>query len=812
MKKQLRILKKSLKGELFTDKLHQIIYATDASVYRILPLAVAYPKDEDDLVKIILFAQEQQISLTPRTAGTSLAGQCVNDGIVIDFSKYFTKIIHLDTKNKTVTVQPGVIRDELNQYLKPYGLFFGPNTSTSNRCMIGGMVGNNSSGTTSIKYGVTRDKIIEIEGYLSNGEKVVFTNLSENEFRTKTKGNSLENAIYRKIQTILSNPVNRESIINEFPKPSIHRRNTGYAIDSLVDFTLFGGTNPTINLAKLLCGSQGTLAISTKITLKLNDLPPKNSAMVVSHFNSITESLQAVQIAMQHDLYLCELIDKTILDCTKNNREQAKNRFFIHGDPEAILLLELKSDSKEQANQQAKKLLTDLENHHFGYAHSILQNEEVQKAINLRKAGLGLLGNMIGDKKSVACIEDTAVDLKDLPNYIADFSKLMQKFNQKAIYYAHAGAGELHLRPVLNLKQKEDVKLFREITTQTATLVKKYQGSFSGEHGDGIVRSEFIPLMIGKKNYSLLQEIKKTFDKNTIFNKRKIIAPKKMDKNLRFNPKNDKQINTLYNFEDTISIKHLTEKCNGSGDCRKPSFVGGVMCPSYRATKNEKDTTRARANALREVLSTSNAVNKFDSTVLKEVFDLCISCKGCSNECPSNVDVAILKSEFLYQYYKNNKRPLRDKILVNNSKFLPLARKFTKLSNLIINAAFFKKSIGISINRTFPKITKQSFTSWLKKHQKSQKKSAKKLYLFVDEFTNNFELDLGIKTVSLLNKLGYQVLTIAHEESGRAQISKGFLQVAKQKANFNISVFKDLVSNEIPLVGIEPSAILSFRD
>ncbi len=811
MKSKLQQLKAKIQGELFTDNLHKIIYATDASVYRMLPLAVCYPKLEKDIELLIQFAQKNKITLTARTAGTSLAGQCVSNGIIIDFSKYFTKIIDLDVKNKTVTVQPGVVRDVLNAYLKPFGLFFGPNTSTSNRCMIGGMVGNNSSGTTSIKYGVTRDKIIAVEGYLSDGTKTVFQNISEENFLLKTKGNNLESKIYQTINSLLSDKTIQNNIKKEFPKSSIHRKNTGYAIDSLLNFNLFGGNQNQINLAKLLCGSEGTLALSTEITLQLDNLPPKNSVMVVSHFTSVNESLKAVQIAMQHDLYLCELMDKTILDCTKNNTKQAANRFFIKGDPETVLMLELKDDSIKKANEKAKKLINDLQKNNFGYAHVTLQNDDCNKVIELRKAGLGLLGNMIGDKKAVACIEDTAVALTDLPNYIDEFSKLMQKFKQKAVYYAHAGAGELHLRPILNLKQKEDVVLFRKITTETAKLVKKCQGSFSGEHGDGIVRAEFIPLLIGKENYTVLSKIKKAFDKNNIFNKGKIINPYKMDSNLRFHKSKDTKIETLYNFKDNISIKHLAEKCNGSGDCRKPNSIQSLMCPSYKATKNEKDTTRARANALREILSTNTKSNKFNSTVLKEVFDLCISCKGCSNECPSNVDVAILKSEFLYQFYKENKRPLRDILFVSNTKLLKFARIAPKLSNFILNTNLFKATFNIAKERKLPSINKITFNKWLKK-QKPINTYKKEIYLFIDEFTNNYDVDLGMDTYNLLTRLGYKVNYVNNKESGRAQMSKGFLIDAQKKARKNIAIFSKIITNETPLIGIEPSAILSFRD
>jgi FAD/FMN-containing dehydrogenase len=530
----LEILHNSLTGDVLFDKLHKTLYATDASVYRKIPLAVAFPKDEKDLQTLLHFATNNKITLIPRTAGTSLAGQCVGDGIVVDVSKHFTNIISFDEQAKTIRLQPGIVRDSLNVFLKPYHLFFGPNTSTSNRCMIGGMVGNNSSGSTSIKYGVTRDKVLAIDAILSDGSRATFKEITSDEFIKKTKEDSLEGKIYKTIYSELISESVQKEIYDQFPKEAIHRRNTGYAVDEFLASDLFGGDSPTINLAKFLSGSEGTLTFITAVTLQLDPLPPQKSIMVCSHFTSINESLIATVTAMKHNLYNCELMDKTILDCTKNNREQAKNRFFLQGDPEAILMLEVSANTMEEAENLANNLIADLEKNNFGYHHPKVYGEDIAKVHYLRKAGLGLLGNIVGDKKAVACIEDTAVALEDLPSYIAEFTKIMDKYQQNAVYYAHAGAGELHLRPILNLKKKEDVVLFRKITTETAELVKKYKGSFSGEHGDGIVRAEFIPLMIGEKNYQLLRRIKKVFDPNNVFNKGKITDAFPMDQNLRY--------------------------------------------------------------------------------------------------------------------------------------------------------------------------------------------------------------------------------------------------------------------------------------
>ena len=812
----LKQLSASLEGTLLYDELHKTIYSTDASVYKFRPIAVALPKTVGDITKLIHFANANKISLTPRTAGTSLAGQTVGSGIIVDVSKYFTKIVSFDANKKTVTVQPGVIRDELNLFLKPHGLFFGPNTSTSNRCMIGGMVGNNSSGTTSIRYGVTRDKIVEIKALLSDGSSVVFKELSSEEFIEKTKGDSLESKIYKTIYEELSNEATQKEIIKEFPKPEIHRRNTGYAVDLLLQSELFSGTEKTINLGKLLCGSEGTLAFTTEITLKADDLPPTNNVMVVAHFHTIQESLEAVMIAMKHHLYTCEMMDDTILNCTKTNREQAKNSFFIQGDPKAVIMLEVASHSMEDAESQANALIADLELHNFGYALPKIYGSDIDKINELRKAGLGLLGSIVGDDKAADSIEDTAVELSDLPDYIAEFAAMMKKYGQEAIYYAHAGAGELHLRPVLNLKKKEDLKLFRTIATEVAVLVKKYRGSLSGEHGDGIVRGEFLPFMIGETNYELLKRIKAAFDPNTILNEGKIVNTPKMDENLRMESgRVEPEIQTIQDFSDSMGILRAAEKCNGSGDCRKLPSAGGTLCPSYRATRNEKDTTRARANALREYLTNSDKDNKFDYEELYQVFELCVSCKACASECPSNVDVAALKAEFLYQYQKANGFSLRNKIFAFNARLNNLGSITPRITNYMVNLPFVKKKMGIAPQRQVPLLAPKTFRKWYENKADEPKTDSfpnGKVYLFCDEFTNFYDVSVGIDAFELLTKLGYEVEIVDHEESGRAFLSKGFLQEAKAIANSNVSIFSDLISEDFPLIGIEPSAILTFRD
>lgn len=816
MKTSLEQLNTRIDGDVKFDDLHKTIYATDASVYRKLPLGVAYPKHEADIKKLIQFATDNKSSLIPRTAGTSLAGQCVGVGLVVDVSKYFTEIISLDINKKQITVQPGVVRDALNVYLKPHGLFFGPNTSTSNRCMIGGMVGNNSSGTTSIQYGVTRDKIVSMKTILSDGSSAEFKALNKTEFEDKLKLGNLEGKLYQEIYKELSQEAIQNEIEKEFPKPEIHRRNTGYAVDELLRSNIFDKREHDFNFCDLLSGSEGTLAFTTEITLQLDDLPPSASVMVASHYKSINDCLNDVANTMTHNLYTCEMMDKIILDCTKNNATQSKNRFFIEDDPAAILMLELKALTLEEAKRKAQNLISDLEKAGLSYANPVLAGEEINQALELRKAGLGLLGNMVGDRKAVACIEDTAVALPDLANFIADFSILMDKFQQQAVYYAHAGAGEIHLRPILNLKDANDVGLFRQITTEVAHLTKKYEGSFSGEHGDGIVRAEFLPIMIGEKNYDLCRRVKTLFDPNNIFNPGKIVDAPKMDESLRYEVgRQEPEIKTLMDFSDSQGILRAAEKCNGSGDCRKDVFAGGAMCPSYRATKDEKDVTRSRANVLREFLTNSEEKNKFNHKEIKESLDLCLSCKACASECPSNVDVAVLKSEFLYQYQKENGFSLRSKLFAYNTKMNKLASKVPALSNFVfsnsVTSGLLKKLNGVAPERSLPLVSKPSLNK-LQKRADVLHEPIKSVYLFVDEFTNYLDAQIAFDTYDLLTALNYKVLFVNHEESGRTFISKGFLEQAKDVATKNVASFKGRISAETPLIGIEPSAILTFRD
>ncbi len=817
MKGKLQKLSTQLQGELYDDTTMRTLYATDASAYREMPLAVAIPKTKDDIEVLIQFAKENKTNLIPRTAGTSLAGQVVGNGIIVDVSKHFTKIIELNENASWVRVQPGVIRDELNLFLRPYGLYFGPETSTANRAMIGGMVGNNSCGSNSVIYRSTREHLLEVTAFLSDGTEVVFKALSLDDFHTKCELTTLEGAIYKSMRSMLSNYDNQVEIRKEFPKKSVERRNTGYAIDVLVDMAPFTAGGDDFNFCSLIAGSEGTLAFITEIKLHLNPLPEKEIGLLCVHFNSIDEALRANLIGLKYNPSASELIDHYILECTKENIEQSKNRFFVQGDPGAILVIEFTKATRAEITDLTNQVEADMRAVNLGYHFPVLFGADTKKIWTLRKAGLGLLGNLPGDEKAVPVIEDTAVDVADLPNYIRDFNEILVKHNLHAVHYAHAGSGEIHLRPIINLKTVEGNELFRTIAQEVATLVKKYQGSLSGEHGDGRLRGEFIKQMIGEKNYALLKTVKYTWDADNIFNPNKIVDTPPMNSMLRYTPGQfTPEFKSIFRFHQQDILQHA-EQCNGSGDCRKTHLSGGTMCPSFMASKNEKDTTRARANILREFLTNSDKLNRFDHKEIYEVMDLCLSCKACKSECPSNVDVAKLKAEFLQQYYDANGVPFRSKLIANFTAAAKLASLFPSLYNFVISNAITGSMIkilsGFAIKRSLPKISEVSLEKWFQKnYTSSNTKGNKKVYLFCDEFTNYNDAAIGMKGVLLLEKLGYEVLLPKQVESGRAWLSKGLLRKAKQIANQNIELLGGIVTSAIPLIGIEPSAILTFRD
>lgn len=829
-------------GDILLNDTYRLLYATDASAYREIPLGVARPKNAKDIHKLVRLAASEKFSLIPRTAGTSLAGQVVGGGLVVDVSRYMNAILEINPEEHWARVEPGVILDELNKTVEKHRLFFGPETSTSSRCMLGGMVGNNSCGAHSILYGSARDHLLSVKGFLSDGSEVEFHDLSVSEFHAKCNGDKLENKIYRQINAILSDPVHQKNIRDEYPDPSIHRRNTGYALDLLLETEPFLRVRPDdeqakyqpFNFSKLIAGSEGTLLFMTEIKVNLVLLPPKEKALVCVHCHTVADALKANLLALKFNPGSVELMDKAIMDCTKDNITQRQNRFFIQGDPGAILIIEFARETREEIMEVYKRTEDEIARAGLGYHFPIIFPPDVKKVWELRKAGLGVLSNYPGDRKPVPVTEDTAVNPQVLPGYIDEFVQMLTRLGLDCVYYAHAGSGELHLRPVLNLKDPADVVLFHTVAWETARLVKKYKGSLSGEHGDGRLRGEFIPWMLGEENYQLIREIKKLWDPEQIFNPGKITDTPKMNTHLRFEPgKPEREIKTLFDFSKSHGILRAAEQCNGSGDCRNTVLTGRWMCPSYMALKDEHTTTRARANILREFLTHSEKENPFDHPEIYEVMDLCLSCKACKSECPSNVDITKLKAEFLQHYYDAHGVPLRSLLIANITTINKLGSFVPGLFNFFQKNRFFsgiiKHILGFAPRRSIPLLYKTTLRRWASGNLKNQqsalvsgtgkgdgritdKKPFPVVYLFADEFTNFNDVTIGIKAIRLLNALGYLVVVPPHKESGRTFLSKGLVRKAKILANENVTCLKDLITENSPLIGIEPSAILTFRD
>ncbi|NCB09158.1 MAG: FAD-binding oxidoreductase, partial [Bacteroidia bacterium] len=541
---------------------------------------------------------------------------------------------------------------------------------------------------------------LEVDAILSDGSETTFKALSKDEFQQKLTNNPnlLEKSIYQNINEILSDPVNRKEIRENFPDPRVSRRNMGYAIDILLDSEIYTEGGEPFNFCKLLAGSEGTLTFSTRIKLNVIPLPPKFKGLVCAHFNSLEESVEGNLISLKYKPTAVELMDDPVMQAAKQNIEQNKNRFFVKGDPAALLMIEFSFETDKELQETAAALAKELEDAGLGYHYPLVTGaDNIKKVWALRTAGLGLLSNVPGDRKGVPGVEDTAVAPQLLSAYIADFKKVLAELGLTSIYYAHIATGEIHFRPLINFKDPEDVKRFETLMQRTAELVKKYRGSMSGEHGDGRVRGHFIPFMLGEHNYQLVKQVKKAWDPENILNPGKIVDTEPITDSLRVIPgKAIPEFNTTFDFSRYRGYFRSIEKCNGSGDCRKSEIMGGTMCPTFMATRDEDKSTRGRANILREFLYNNEKEKPFDHQEIYDILDLCISCKACKAECPSNVDMAKLKAEFLQHYYDIHGVPLRSRLVGYLPRLNRLAVLVRPISNFFMDTALLKRAIGFS--------------------------------------------------------------------------------------------------------------------
>jgi FAD/FMN-containing dehydrogenase/Fe-S oxidoreductase len=815
-------LSRQLDGALLTDLTSRRLYATDASEYQELPLAVARPRHDADVATVLRWAGQHGIGVIARGAGTSLAGQVVGAGIVLDLGFHMHAVLAIEPGARRVRVQPGVVRNALNLELKPHHLFFAPETATANRAMIGGMVGNNSCGANSIVYGTTREHLVAVRGFLSDGSEVTFGPLTPEGFAAKCAApDSLETRIYRTIAALLGDPEHRAQITASFPKSTVTRRNTGYALDRLMACSVFDpeATEP-FNLCRLLAGSEGTLFVGVEYELNCEPLPPPGG-LLCAHFDSVDDALRATLIAMRHRPFGCELIDRHILDCTKANLEQARNRFFVEGDPGAILVVELRDVDRTVLERGFAAIEAECRASGLGYAFPVLWGHDGDRVWELRRAGQGLMSNIPGDAKPREVVEDTAVAVEDLPAYIAEFDELLRtRYGVSCVYYAHAGAGELHTRPLFDLKTAEGLRMFRGIATDVAALVKRYRGSLSGEHGDGRLRGEFIPFMVGASCYAMMRQVKAAFDPMRILNPGKIIDTPPLETALRYGPDHpDPRYLTVLDFSAVGGILRATEQCNGVGECRKSARMGGTMCPSFMATGDERDSTRGRANLLRQVLTEPpGRTSPWESPEVEAVMDLCLSCKACKSECPSSVDVARLKAEWQQQHHDRTGVPLRTRLIAAFAPVLRTAGWVAPLANALIAtpavAAVVRWALGLAPGRSLPRVAGPSLRRWHRRHGNPDSLDYPHgmVHLFCDEFTDTVDVAVGIAAIELLNRLGWRVEIPAHADSGRAQISMGMLRDARQLADRNVRLLAEALPSDRPILGIEPSAILGFRD
>ncbi|QJD78638.1 FAD-binding and (Fe-S)-binding domain-containing protein [Spirosoma rhododendri] len=824
----------SFEGDLYFDQSPQhtaqrLLYATDASVYQEMPIAVALPKSVADIKRLLRFAQQHILGLIPRAAGTSLAGQVVGSGIVVDISKYFGQILDVNASERWVRVQPGVIRDDLNAFLKPHGLLFGPETSTASRAMIGGMIGNNSCGLHSIIWGTTRDNLLDVKVVLSDGAEVTFGALTRDQFDAKCRGETvvspLEQRLYTQFRDWLTDPAVRQHIRDGYPRPTVTRRNTGYALDAMLDFWHDeSGESATFNFARLIAGSEGTLCFITEARLSLLPLPPKETALVCAHFATIRQSLEANLVALDHQCAASELVDDYILQLTKTNIEQTKNRAFVEGDPKAILMVEFFDDTVEGVSRKSAAFVQDLRDRNMGYAYPVLFDEETKKPWALRKAGLSIMYNIPGKAKPANVIEDTAVDVRDLPDYIDELDRMAwEQHGLKLEYSAHAGAGEIHVLPLIDLKSSAGRDTFRALLMDTAQLVKKYGGSLSGEHGDGRLRGECIAFMLGPENYELCKAVKALWDPHNTFNPGKVVDTPPMNEHLRSEADVEiAQPETVFDFSRDGGLLELAEKCSGSGDCRKTEISGGTMCPSYMATRREHDTTRARANILRHFYSSPEPAAASDYATVKDVLDLCLSCKACKAECPSSVDMTRMKAEFMNTMNNEDGATMRTLLVGNFTRLMSLASKVPWAYNAVYNTPTLRRLanrvVGFHPDRTMPDLAKTTLRQWItnrpanNRQPNTENRKPNSVLFFADEFTNFNDVEVGQKAIQLLERLGYAVTVPEHVESGRTYLSKGLVDDAKKLAIRNVTLLKDLVGDDRPLIGLEPSAILTFRD
>ena len=812
-------LRRVVRGSVRFDAASKLLYSTDASMYQVEPIGITTPRDADDVRAIVDVARRQGVALLPRGGGTSLTGQTVNRALVLDFTQHMNQVLEVNTEERWARVQPGVVQDELNHHVRPMGLLFGPDTSTSNRATLGGMMGNNSGGSHSLAYGLTVDHIIEIRALLVDGSEVVFGELTPAEFEAKTRASGLEGQIYREVAAI------RDEYAGEIRAhwPKHWRRVAGYNLNELLGVAIrphsyAGGGNGEprkLSMARLVVGSEGTLLTILDAKVRLVKRP-KATAVNVIHYRDMQEALESSQAILETGPYAVEVTDKVILDLARNNIEQSRRMGWVQGDPEAIMIVEYTGETEAEAKAKVEALEARRVRDRFGYHGHIAIDAGEQRTIwNLRKAGLGLLLGMKGDKKPIAFVEDTCVEPKHLAAFVPRFKEIFAKHDTIGAYYGHCSVGCLHIRPVIDLKVPRGMEQVRAIADEITSLVVEFGGTISSEHGDGRARSPFLEKMYGPTLMQAFRRLKRAFDPDHRMNPGNIVDSPGILENLRYGVTYKTwEPQTLLDFSAQGGFAASIEMCNGVGVCRKK--LEGTMCPSYMVTKDEEHSTRGRANALRAVLAGRLPASEFTGKRLHEVMDLCLECKGCKAECPSNVDMAKLKYEFLYHYHKANGLPLRNRLFGRIALINALGARTPRLANAINNLApvrwLLEKTAGIDRRRPLPALATETFEDWFRRRTPSASAPRGEVVLFHDTFVTYNTPAIGEAAVRVLERAGYRVVLVDRKCCGRPLISKGMLDEAREYAAYNVGRLAPYARRGVAIVGLEPSCLLTLRD
>ncbi len=800
-----------IQGEVRFDDVSRMLYATDASNYEIEPIGVVIPRTGDDVTAAIEIAVSHGVPILPRGGGSSLAGQTVGAALVIDMSKYLNRVLSFHPETRSVTVEPGINLDMLNRQVKAHGLMFGPDPSSSNRATIGGVIGNNSAGAHSILYGMTSEHLSNVRVQLADGGRV---DLGPGTVADFTKRAGTDDAYGRLLKKLLAFREERHNVIAAGFPPH-WRRATGYSLDQFLK------PDDAFNPARLIASSEGTLATVLSATMSLVDIPPK-TGLVLLQFDDLIEAMEATSAILETEPSAIELMDRMLINLTRQQPLYSTQIAFIDGDPAGILAVEYYGRDDIGLQRKCDHLTQHLRQRNVRLSSDpqvLLDPKRQANVWSVRKAGLGLLMSVRGDAKPIPVIEDVSVPVAHLPAFVAAVQEMVAKHNTTAAYYAHASAGCLHIRPLINLKEIAGIEAMEEMAHAAAELAHRFGGVMSGEHGDGLQRSELNEVIFGKELYAAMREFKGLFDPHGLMNPGKVVNAPSMTENLRYGPKyRPVQIKTKLDFSAEGGFIGAVEMCNGAAVCRK--LQAGTMCPSYMATKDENDTTRGRANALRnalagDILKPSDFANKKTYDTL----DLCLSCKACKTECPSSVDMAKIKTEFLAHYYEKHGTPLRARMMGHIHTISKIAAPIAPLANLALRTPLGKPGMalmGVHRERKLSPFVRNTFVHrWhrYRRHTPVPAVTRGKVVYFHDTFATYNYPRIGLAAVKLLEAAGYEVIVEERRACcGRPMLSKGLIDAARKSARRNVSLLAPYAKQGIPVIGTEPSCILTLRD